>query len=31
LLKEIGTLKAQLLVAIPGARAVRTVELSRVR
>jgi hypothetical protein len=31
LLKEVGTLKAQLLVAIPGARAVRAVELSRVR
>jgi hypothetical protein len=31
LLQEAGKLKAQLLVAIPGARAVRTVELSRVR
>jgi hypothetical protein len=29
LLHEAGTLKAQLLVAIPGARAVRAVELSR--
>jgi hypothetical protein len=31
LLRQLGTLKTQLLVAIPGARATRAIELSRFR